>query len=288
MNKNTKINKIHKFGKLYIAFFVISIVIICIFSEYDNLIPSITILNRPSEGTLYYNVLEVLDKISWIYIGAFIAHLIEYYKQSSKQKKDMKIISKKLTNIHLCMDSVINYIKYLSEIDNLNQISEDENKRIDDISLDNREELLMVICTRDGVMDGKHMKLFDGRKNLIDYGTKINEEVENILELANSLSLPDDLKSTIVKIKISDLLYVLTKIMPEEKMSLIVINMYSDFAKKFKEFVNIYNDINQYEFLKLGNNFRKATDQEVDEYESNRRQIKEKYPNIDEILKDIT
>lgn len=278
--------------KVHAILITLAAFIICKFSTAPILCPSLSFLfARPAENTISYELLRITENLSLAYIAALIFYiLVDYIPCKKAEGQTAAILEKPLSNLYLYMDKVLSYYKFAFDISDFSGANTDKIKEIDNFSFPITPEFLFVESTQNHVSTGGHVEWFDAQKEIVMAGTGIASALEEIDSILAGNRMPVEFISLMNRLRSSGFLEKLLKIMPGKPIIVSgtpVAWTYLTFYKDLCEFEAIELEINWYDFPKRGYVIRKATQKEIVDWVKYQKEVREKHPEIDEILKQL-
>lgn len=285
-------NNLWKDFKVHVPLVGLSIFVICKFSPAPMLLECLTpLLQRPTEGTLWYEFFRVAENLSLAYIASLIFYiLVDYLPRKNEEKRSAAILEKPLVNLYMHMNKVISYYRFAFNTSHFSAVTEEKKKEIDDFSFSTIPEFLFVESMRNQIPNGGHVEWFDAKKEVTAAGIGISKSLAEIDSILAGNKASTDFISLMNELRTSGFLEKLLKIMPGypitvdgEEVLFTYLNFYDDICK----FEAIQQKIEGYVFPKLGYTFRKATESEIAQWIDYQRKIRIEHPEIDEIMKQL-
>lgn len=278
--------------KVHIVLLIASLLIICKFSDAPPIFDCLALLfQRPNEGTPEYEILRIAENLSLAYIGSLIFYiLVDYLPNKRDEKRTEKLLEKHLTTLYFYMDKVISYFKFYFNIIDFSTVSEKTAKEIDDFQFPSSPEFLVVETKRNEVVDGHHVEWFNAKEEIISAGKAISGALIDIDHVLAGNKMPSHFLTIINEIRISGFLEKMLKVIPDSHIEVNGIPIeggYLNFYEDIKNFEILSKQLEKYQFLKLGTNFRKATAQEIKDWAEFQVQIRTEHPEIDSILQQL-
>lgn len=285
-------NNLWKEFKVHVFLIALAIFTICKFSPAPALFEWLSpLLQRPIEGTFWYEFFRVAESLSLAYIASLIFYvLVDYLPRTKKEDRSAAIMEKPLISLYMNMNKIMSYYRFVFDISHFSAVTDEKKKEIDDFSFSATPEFLFVESTRDQVPDGGHVEWFDAKKEVTAAGISISKSLAEIDSILAGNRASTDFVSLMNELRTSGFLEKLLKIMPSspiivagKEISFTYLNFYDDICK----FDAIQKQIESYSFLKLGYIFRKATESEIADWIDYQRKIRVEHPEIDEIMKQL-
>lgn len=237
---------------------------------------------RPKDNTLQYEILRVFENLSLAYMASLIFYIVvNYIPEFKSYKKTIKIVTPYLQSLYMYTNKINAYFKYSFCLTTVENLSKEKIKEIDDFAFPQNAELLMVSSLRNGIKDGSHVEVFNAKNEIIHCGKMISEAFENFDAVFVGNKAPESLITLINEMRSSGFVEKLLKVIPSScKITFDGIEnaevreCYLDFYKDWVEFVRLEEKLKNYNFLKLGVQFRKATQEEVSRFTSKQLEIR--------------
>ena len=274
--------------KWHILLLLISLFFVCKYSSAPPIFDGLNVIfQKPEENTLMYEIIRIAENLSLAYIASLIFYLlVDYIPLIREENNTLRLLEKYLYPLYMYMDKVSSYFKYATGISNINKATSEEIETVDKFYFSSAIDFLMIQSVRNGKGDGEHVELFEAKKSIVSYGQKIEECVHGIDDILKENKAPIEFVTLINHIRSCNFLETIVKVMPEPEIIIDgqpVAQTYVNFYKDLAEFADLEEQLNKYQFLKLGTTYRKATPEEIQKWKDYQTQIRKEYPEIDQI-----